>query len=792
MIKNYILIALRNLKRDAAYNIINIIGLTIGISSSLLLLMYILDDLSYDKFHENHENIYRIGSRISEPDDAFNWSVCPYPMAPQLQEEFPQVKEFLRLTGTGRTWYKYDDSRYIEEDIFYADSSVFSVFTLNLLQGNKETVLVRPNTIVLTHSMALKYFGDENPIGKIIEREGDRAYEVTGVMDDIPLNSHIRFDALISGSSLPADFGSWGNYGVFTYVVLQEGFSGEELDKLLPTIYEKYQAEIFERMGINIEYEAMPVTRIHLHSDYEGEPEPLGNMTYIYIFSAVIFLMLVLAAVNYMNLAIARSVRRAREVGIRKVMGAGKGNLIGQFLTESLSHSFIAMLLSFLVVYSILPFFNNISGKEMSTDLLLNPFLLLSLAGMMIIVGLVGGSYPAFYLSYFNPIRVLKVRFNTGRSMLSLRKVLVVLQFTISTFMMISTLIVYNQLNYLKKMDVGFDRENIVRLMLSNEKMINEVNVLKEELLGSPYIKHVGTSSNTLGYDSPKVIFRVETAEGMTDRGINFFFIDHDFIKTTGIEILDGRGFSREFMADTAKGVIVNQVLANRLNWENPLGKKVQITLGENPEDARVVGLMKNFHQTGMYNPLESLMLLYGVKNSIVYIKVENENLKPALTYIESVWHELYPENPFEYTFLDEEFNRQFETDEKRGMIFTFFSILTILVACLGLFSLADYSVAQRTREIGIRKVMGATSGRIVRMVVLSYVGLIIVAILLAIAGGIEFGRRWLESFVYKDSLEPLIFIVAALVTILLTIITVSVHAFRASNVNPANVLKDE
>jgi putative ABC transport system permease protein len=277
----------------------------------------------------------------------------------------------------------------------------------------------------------------------------------------------------------------------------------------------------------------------------------------------------------------------------------------------------------------------------------------------------------------------------------------------------------------------------------------------------------------------------------MSERGINFFFIDHDFIETAGIEILDGRGFSREFMADTTRGVIVNQVLSNRLNWDNPLGKRVQITQ-DTVEYARVVGVMKNFHQTGMYNPLESLMLLYRVENDVVYIKVENDNLSAALNYIENVWNDLYPENPFEYTFLDEEFNRQFETDEKRGKIFTFFSILTILVACLGLFSLAAYSVAQRTREIGIRKVMGASSQRIVRMIILSYVGLIFISILLAIAGGLEFGRRWLESFVYKDTMDPIVFILAALVTIALTVITVSTHAFRASNVNPANVLKDE
>ncbi|MBE0655134.1 MAG: ABC transporter permease, partial [Bacteroidales bacterium] len=425
MIKNFILIAIRNLRRDAFYNAINILGLTIGISSGLLLLMYVFDDLSYDKFHKNHENICRIGSRISEPDDAFSWSICPYPMAPQLKEDFPQVKEFLRLTQTGRTWYKYEEARFIEEKIYYADSSVFNVFTLPLVKGNAENALVRPNTMVLSESMAEKYFGDSDPMGKTIEREGERAYEITGVMKDLPTNTHIRFDGLISVTSLPSDFGSWGNYGVFTYVLLQDGFSGQQFDELLPQIFEKYQSEIFSRMGIEISYEAMPITRIHLRSDFEGEPEPLGNMMYIYIFSAVILLILILASINYMNLAVARSIRRAREVGIRKVVGSGKGNLVGQFITESVAHAFISMILSMLVVFMALPFFNNISGKTMSPEFILQPSILASLLGMTLLVGIVGGSYPAFYLSSFNPVKVLKVKFNTGRSILSLRRVLV-------------------------------------------------------------------------------------------------------------------------------------------------------------------------------------------------------------------------------------------------------------------------------------------------------------------------------------------------------------------------------
>lgn len=792
MLKNFILIAVRNLRRDLLYNVINIGGLIIGISASLLLLMYILDDLSFDRFHKGHEKIYRIGSRISEPDDAFNWNVCPYPMGPKLKEDFPQVKEFVRLSGAGLGWFRYEDIRFIENDVFYADSFVFEVFTFPLLQGDPEKALVRPNTIVLTESMAQKYFGNGDPVGEVLKREGGQNYEITGVMEDVPANSHIRFDALMSASSLPEDYGSWGNYGVFTYVLLDDGVSGEDFDKLLPSIYENYQKDIFERLNIKIRYEAMPIARIHLHSDYEGEPEPMGNMTYIYIFSAAIILMILLAAINYMNLAVARSVRRAREVGIRKVAGSGKAELIGQFLTESLSHAIIAMILSLGIVYLLIPFFNTISGKELGQSLIFNPIILLMILGLAIVIGIIGGSYPAFYLSSFNPVRVLKVKFNTGRSVLSLRKILVILQFTISTFMMITTWIVYDQLNYLRTMDPGFNRENVLSLKLTSREMINKVDVLRQRLKDNPSVINVGTASNTLGYDSPKVIFRVETDQGMSERGINFFMADHDFIETIEIEMLEGRDFSLDFIGDTTQGVIVNEVLAERLKWEEPVGKKVEITTGEEPEPARVIGVMKNFHQTGMYNPLESLMLIYRTRNNIVYVRLDDEDLQSTIAYIEGVWQDIFPDNPFEYSFLDEEFDRQFKTDVMRGKIFTFFSVLTILIACMGLFSLAAYSVEQRRKEIGIRKVMGASSSRIVSMIILSYIGMITISIVLAIAGGIEFGRRWLENFVYSDTLDPVPFIVSGLITISLTVITVSLHAIRASGTNPAEVLKDE
>jgi putative ABC transport system permease protein len=792
MLRNFVIIALRNLRRDFYYNFINILGLTIGISSGLLLLMFILDDLSYDRFHRNHENIYRIGSRIQEPDDAFSWAVCPFPMAPQLKEEYPQVKDYLRMVQAGRNWYRYGDGdQYIENKVFYADSTFFSVFSYELLSGNAGEALNRPNTMVLTKSMAEKYFGNEDPVGKVLQREGDRSYEITGVMSDVPRNTHIRFDALITSLSIPRQFGSWGTFGVYTYVVLEEGTPQAGFEALLPSIYEKYQTEIFKRMGIAIRYEALPIARIHLFSDFEGEPEPLGSMSYIYIFLAVIVLMLLLASLNYMNLAVARSMRRNREVVIRKVVGADRRGIVLQFLTESMAHAGIAMLVSLLAVYLVLPFFGRISGKLFDPAFIFQPEVLLSLAGLALITGLAGGSYPAFYLARFNPIGVLQARVRAGSHPFSLRKVLVVLQFTISTFMMISTWLVYNQLNHLKTMETGFTREGVVRLQIFNPAMQPKIEVLKQKILESPAIERAGTSSANLGNDSPKAVFTIETDEGMAERGINFFMADYDFLETAGIVIEKGRGFSREFLSDTTRGVLVNEVLARRLNWEEPLGKKVQIT-SDSLNPAQVVGVIRNFRQTGMYNEMESLLLRFRLNNPVMYIRVKEGQMDLGLRHIERSWEEVFPQSPFDYRFLDDEFSQQFSADEKRAGIFTFFSILTALIACLGLFALAAYMVARRTREICIRKVMGAGRGDIVRMVIGSYTGLVLIAIVLAVAGGVEFSRQWQERFVNKADFAAEAFVIPALLTIVLTVITVSYHALKASATNPADVLKDE
>jgi len=791
MLRSLIMIAIRNIFRDLSYSVINVLGLTIGITGSLFLIFYVFDELSFDRFHENADRIYRISSRISEPDDAFNWAVTQVPLAPQLKTDYPEVEESVRLIQSGRHLYKNGELEFFEEEVSYTDSNVFKVFTYPLIEGDPATALTEPNSIVLSRSFSQRYFGSESPIGKTLDREDGNTYNVTGLIEDITENTNYEFSALISRNSLPEDYGSWGSFNIYTYVLLQGGFDHEVFEAKLPELYTNHMAEIFERIGINIVYEVLPITDIHLHSDFEGEPIPVGNISYVYIFIAMIALMLLIASINYMNLATARSTKRSREIGIRKVAGSSRVALIRQFLIESVILTLIALTISLILCYLLLPAFNNISGKEIGFAYLARTEILLSILGIVIFTGLIGGSYPAFYLSSFRPTYIMKGTRQAGKSLLSIRKILVILQFTLSTAMVISTWIVYDQLTYLKDKDVGFDKENVVVLQLTTQEMSQMVPVFKNKLLENPQIQNVGSANTRIGQGAGKTIFRVESTEGMVERGINFFRADHDFIDAVGISMRDGRNFSYDRPADTALSVIINETLANRLNWDDPIGKKVQ--LGEDSTQiSRVVGLIGDYYQFGLYNEMESILFVYYPYNYVVFIRVSGEGLTATLDFIETQWNELYPGFPFDYSFLDESFNEQFEADEKRGVIFTFFSILTVLIACLGLFGLASYIAEQRTKEIGIRKVHGADANSIVSLMLKSFMVLILISIVAASVVSYFFAKDWLESFPNRTDINWISFVLAAVVTIVITIITVSLHTLKASNVDPADSLRHE
>jgi putative ABC transport system permease protein len=791
MFTNTFKITLRNLIRDFSYSLINILGLSIGITGSLFLILYIYDDLSFDRYHEKADRIFRISSRITEPDDAFNWAVTQVPLAPQIKQDYPEVEEATRLIQSGRHLYKYEEKEFFEEEVSYADSTVFDIFTWPLVEGDPRTALTRPNSIVLTRSFSERYFGKESPIGKVLQREDDNSYTVTGLMEDIPKTSNYIFSALISKNSLPEDFGSWGAFHIFTYILLREGADYKALEAKLPEMYKNYMAEIFERMGINIVYELLPITRIHLHSDFEGEPVAVGNVQFIYIFLVIIVFLLVIASINYMNLATARSTKRSKEVGIRKVAGSSRSVLIRQFLAESLMLTIISLVISLLLCYLLLPTFNNLSGKFIDFSIITSPVILLCLFAVIILTGLAGGSYPALLLSGFNPAEILRGQHRISGSGLTVRKILVIIQFTISTAMLISTWIVYNQLNYLKNKDLGFTKENVITLRLTTREMVKNLPVFREALLTKPGILSVGSANNNVGYGTGKTIIKVETVDGMVERGINNFAADHGFIKSLGITLLEGSDFSEDIPSDTTKAVIINETLAKRLNWDDPIGKKVQF-----PRDttsfATVVGLIKDYQQFGLYNEMESLMLLYYPTCYVVFIKTDGKDMEGKIEFIKEKWNELYSRFPFDYKLLNEEFDEQFRTDEKRGIIYAFFAILTVLIACLGLFGLASFVTEQRTKEVGVRKVFGANVSDIVSLMLRSYLFLVGISILVASAVSYYFATKWLESFVYRTEIRWTTFLLAALITIVITLITVSLHTIRAGNLNPAESLRNE
>jgi putative ABC transport system permease protein len=787
MLKNLLKTAVRHILKHFGYSILNILGLTLGITSALFLIIYVSDEVSYDRYNEKADRIYRVSSTIKEPDDQFTWIVAQIPFGPQVVKDYPEVQSSVRFINMPRALYKFEDKEFNEGNFYYVDSTVFDIFTYKVLKGEVKSALLAPKKIILTEKIANKYFGKTDPIGKTLTT-GTDAFEVTAVIQDIPSNSHFRFDALAARNNLPKQLGSWGNFGVFTYLLFPEHFDVKAFETKMKGMYDAYMKTIFEPLKITITYHLEPLTQIHLYSKNASEPEPTGSITYVYIFGIVAIFLVLIAAMNYMNLATARSTRRAREVGLRKVVGSRRGPLVLQFLSESLVFTLIALIISLILIIVLLPSFNHLAGKSFNLQILYSPVVILSLLAIVIIVGIFGGSYPAFFLSRYSPVTVLKGEITQGSAGSLFRKILVVIQFSVSVIMIICTLTVFRQLNYLKTMDTGFDQKNVVGLEL-NGPMVRKYPVLKQVLLENQNIKYVTSTSNVIGEGSGKVIFQVETDQGMSNRGINFTVVDHDFTETLGIKILQGRDFQQDMPSDTLTGVVVNETFVKRMGWAEPVGKKV--TLG-NFINGRVIGVMRDYHQTGMYNGVESLLLIYRPLNNIIYVKLSGTETAKTLSFIESKWKEIFPDQPFVYQYLTERFKGQFQADEKRGLIFTLFTILAILIACLGLFGLASYMVEQRTKEIGIRKVFGANESTILGLISKDFLLLVLIGIIIAVPIAYLFMSKWLENYVYRTNIGIPLLLMAAGLTILITFVTISYKAYQASIMNPAQALKTE
>jgi len=790
MIANIFKSAIRNITGRPGYTLLNVLGMTIAITASLFLIMYVFHELSYDRYHDNIERIYRVQSYIQEPDDEFTWIVAQIPFAPTVVRDYPEVEKATRLFNMGRSLFRYNEEEHNEEGVYYADSSFFEIFTYSLLDGALDGSLNRPNSIVLTKTMAERYFGKESPIGRSLQ-SGDDLYTVTAVIEDVPENSHILFDGLVSRSTLPDELGSWGQFGVFTYLLLREDTDVSFLEDKMKSMYDNYMASIFESIGINITYQLVPVKDIHLHSDSPQEPRPTGSILYVTIFGVVAFFLLLIAVLNYVNLSTARSAKRAKEISLRKVVGSDRASLIWQFQLESVFLTLVSILLGVVLIIILLPWLNTLSGKSFELNNLLSPVFLLSLAGIVIVVGLIGGLYPSFYLSRFSPVEVMKGTALSGNSKGLFRKVLTVAQFTISCAMIASTILVLKQLNYMQNMDQGWNMDNVVALILPDNEPLSKMRLMKERLADNPEIINSTLTNVQMGDGSPKAIFSVETDEGMTQRGINMVVVDHDFYETLGIEVLEGRDFTRELIGDTISGVMVNETLANRLGWEDPIGKRVQ--LGDGGQiNGTVVGMVKDYHQTGMYNAVESLLFLYRLDNPIMYVKLNANNVHAGIDALATTWGEVFPGKEFEYTFLSDNFLEQFGSDRNRSTIFFVFTILIIIIACLGLFGLASFTVERRTREIGVRKVFGATENRVLAMISFEFLILMVIALLIATPLVIIMMREWLQDYVYRIRIGPMVFIWTVLITLLSTAVTITYQALKAARTNPAKALRME
>lgn len=800
MLRSYLTIALRNFRRQPGYTLLNVIGLTIGIAASLFILLYITEESRFDTYHEKADRIFRISSDITEPDDNFRWASTQFPLASTLKQDYPEVENYVRFMSDGRSRFEYKDRSFFEEKVFIVDSTVFNVFSFDLIKGDPAIALQQPNSIVLNESAANRIFGDNNPLGETLISESEEEYRVTGVYRDMPNHSHLIANVLISANTFDGmmsnDARQWGGFNLYSYVLLKEGADAKSFEAKLPEVIEKYVAVIFDQFDIKVKYELLPLKDIHLTSDFEGEPEPTGQITFLYIFGAVAIFMLLLACINYMNLSTARATRRAMEVGVRKVLGSERKQLIGQFLSESILFTIVALVLSFLIVYLLLPLFNATFDLTLGTDLLFSKPIMLGALLIVLLTGVLGGSYPAFYLSGFEPIKVLKGSLAKGSGSSNLRKVLVTIQFAITLFMLIGTGIIYDQMSYLQNKDLGFDKEHVMTFQMNGRAAQEKYPVIRDKLLQNPKISSVGTCTTTPGDGFGKNLCNAEAANGeMQQYGVDLYGVDYEYFPTLGVEFVAGRNFSADYGTDSTSAVLINESMAARFGWDEPIGKDFQLGTSDTLPRLKVVGVVKDFHQKSLYEPISPLLFYPQANNRNVHVKMNptnNGELAQTIAAVENEWQAVFPNAPFEFDFVDASFMELYEADQMRARIFTLFSALMILVACLGLLGLASFTAEQRTKEIGIRKVLGAQTSDIVFLLTRNFLLLVALACIPAFLIAWYFMTKWLGTFAYHTNMNYILYGLAFMVVIFITLLTTGYHALKAAQSNPVDSLKWE
>lgn len=816
MFKNYLKITFRNLWKQKGYAFINILGLAVGLACCIVILLYVTHELSYDKHHEHSDRIYRVISKIDFSGNYLELASAPAPMGPALKQDFPEVEAVTRFRPIGSRIVKQGDTNIREGGIVLADSTVFDVFTMPMLYGNPEMALTNPNTVVITKSIAEKYFGKVNTVGESMTILEEFDFEVTGVIEDMPATSHFHFNFLISMSTTEeANNNTWFSNNFRTYVLLKPGTDPQAFERHFEAVKKQYvepqlknfmgiNLEEFEAAGNSVEYNLQPLTSIHLYSDLTGEFEANGSITYVYIFSGLAIFVLVLACINFMNLATARASRRAKEVGIRKTLGSARSQLTVQFLAESVLLSIMAFLVALFLVELTLPFFSNLAGREITSSYLFNLGVIGLISAIVLVTGLLAGSYPALMLSSFRPVRVLKGTFSERSSHSLLRKGLVVFQFSISIIIIVGLLVINKQLDFIQNKELGFEKDQVIIVedayTLGSSYAVDD---LKEEMLNYPIFKS-GTISSFFpveGFDKNDMAHWPAGKEPTQNNTVSMqrWSVDEDYIPTLGMELVAGRNFDEERGTDE-NTVILNEAAVARFGFEDPVGQSIKtFAVGQDGTikddellEYRIIGVVKNFHYESLRQNISPLGLFNDRSNGNVAFKIDALNTSKAISTLEQWWKNRAPDKPFNYTFLDQQFDQMYRAENRVQNLMTAFSVLAMAIACLGLFGLSAYSAERRTKEIGIRKVMGATVGNIVRLMSGEFLKLVAISFIVAIPVSYLIMQQWLQDFAFRTNVGFDVFLVSGVGALLVALLTVSWQSVKAALTNPVDSLRSE
>lgn len=800
MFKNYLRIAFRNFRSQRFYSFINILGLSIGITACILVLLYVKHEFSYDTYHKNASQIYRIGFSYTQEGVTNYCAQTPAKLGPALKEIYPEIKKLTRIYFSGRMLVKAGDMKNFEDGIAYADSAFFDIFSYDVINGNKAQFLKKANSIVLTESTAKKYFGNSNPLGKTIEIDNKYMFEVNGVIRDVPVNSQLRFDFIAPYSSLDKQpvsgyFSQWScTFGSYTYMLAGKGFDPKSFEKKTANFYKTHTGlkEGDWRVIAN------PLLDIHLYSHLADETEENSSISKIIIISSIALFIMLLACINFVNLSTARASKRALEIGIRKVMGADKSQLIKQFLGESVLISLVALVFSGITVLLIMPSFSTLVGTRIGFDLINNWSTLFTIVGGVIVVGLLAGIYPAFFISSYEPVKVMKGNISSGdsgkQSSSFLRKGLVVFQFSISIILIAGTIIVNLQLRFLRDYNMGFDKEHMIVLPV-HEKVGDIYKTVKNEITNIP-----GILSVTAGLGAPvnsNNIASVCRPNGTGESGefsIEVNSIDYDYMDQFGVQLVAGRNFSEEFSGDFPNAMVINEKMARRLGFKNArdaIGKSYIISVNDfKPE---VIGVVKDFNSSSLHNEITSQVFMTNPKWFKEFIvKTNSSNMPSTLKRLNGIWAKFFPKYPFEYNFLDQSIDRMYKSEERYSQVISAFSVVALFIACLGLLGLASFVAKQRKKEIGIRKVHGASIKSIIQNVSGEFALLVIISNLIAWPATYYFMNKWLGEFAYRTDLSWWIFIVSGLITLVIAMLTVGYQAVKAAVANPVESLKNE